>query len=92
MERFGAAMTAAVGPTRDLSSTRMTALIERRSTGRTAVSRGVLLFFSSRRGLFGCEVCDVTNVGARIRLNSLNILPPIFELSFDNFRTAGNVG
>jgi hypothetical protein len=66
----------------------MTVLIERRSTGRTAVSRGVLLFFGAQRGVFGCEVCDVTNVGARIRLNSLKILPPIFELSFDNFRTA----
>jgi hypothetical protein len=66
----------------------MTAQVERRSTGRTVVSRGVLLFFSARRGVFGCEVCDVTNVGARIRLNSLNILPPIFEMSFDNFRTA----
>jgi hypothetical protein len=66
----------------------MTAQVERRSTGRTVVSRGALLFFSALRGVFGCEVCDVTNVGARIRLNSLNILPPIFEMSFDNFRTA----
>jgi ribosomal protein S1 len=47
----------------------------------------VLLFFSAQRGVFSCEVRDVTNVGAQIRLNGLNILPPILELSFDNFRT-----
>jgi hypothetical protein len=65
----------------------MTELIERRSVGRTAVSRGALLFFSAKRGVFTCEVRDVTNVGAQIRLNGLNVLPPNFELSFDNFRT-----
>ena len=65
----------------------MTELIERRSVGRTAVSTGALLFFSAQRGVFTCEVRDVTNIGAQIRLNGLNVLPPNFELSFDNFRT-----
>jgi hypothetical protein len=66
----------------------MTGLVERRSVGRTAVSKGVLLFLSAQRGVFACEARDVTNVGAQIRLNGLNVLPPNFELSFDNFHTA----
>ena len=65
----------------------MTKLIERRSVGRTAASKGALLFFSTQRGVFACEVHDVTNLGARIKLSGLNVLPPNFELSFDNFRT-----
>jgi hypothetical protein len=64
----------------------MTKLIERRSVGRTAASKGALLFFSAQRGVFACEVHDVTNLGAQIRLSGLNVLPPNFELSFDNFR------
>jgi len=32
-------------------------------------------------------VRDVTNVGTQIRLNRLSVLPPNFELSFDNFRS-----
>ncbi len=51
------------------------------------ISKGALSFYSAQRGVFACEVHDVTNVGARIRLNGPNVLPPNFELSFDNFRT-----
>jgi hypothetical protein len=87
MERFGDAMTGGVGPTRSSSSTGMTKLIERRSVARTAASKGTLPFFSAQRGVFACEVRDVTNAGAQIRLSGLNVLPPNFELSFDNFRT-----
>ena len=65
----------------------MTKLIERRSVARAAASKGALLFFSAQRGVFGCEVRDVTDAGAQIRLSGLNVLPPKFELSFDNFRT-----
>jgi hypothetical protein len=65
----------------------MTKLTERRSVGRTAASKGALLFFGARRGVFACEVHDVTNLGARIRLSGLNVLPPDFELSLDNFGT-----
>ena len=83
-EGFGDVMTGGVGSTKSSSNMRVT---DRRSVGRTAISKGVLLFFSAQRGVFSCEVCDVTNVGARIRLNGLRILPPNFELSCDNFRT-----
>ena len=86
-ERFGDVMTGGVGFTKNSSNTRVTGLTERRSVGRTEISKGVLLFFSAQRGVFGCEVCDVTNVGAMIRLNGLRILPPNFELSYDNFRS-----
>jgi hypothetical protein len=54
----------------------MTKLIERRSVGRTAASRGALLFFSAQRGVFACEVRDVTNAGAGSD-EWLNVLPPI---------------
>jgi hypothetical protein len=86
MERFGDAMTGGVGPIRSSSSTGMTRLIERRSVGRTVVSKGARLFFSAQRSVFTCEVRDVTNVDTQIRLNGLSVPSPNFELSFDNFR------
>jgi hypothetical protein len=83
-EGFGDVMTGGVGSTKSSSNMRVT---DRRSVGRTAISKGVLLFFSAQRGVFSCEVCDVTNIGAKIKLNGLRLLPPNFELSYDNFRT-----
>ena len=80
-------MMGGVGPTRSSSSQRMAELIEKRSIARTAASRSALLFFGAQRGVFACEVRDFTNAGAQIRLSGLNILPPDFELSLDNFRT-----
>jgi hypothetical protein len=65
----------------------MTTPIEKRVLGRTVISKGALLFYSAKRGVFGCEVRDITNVGAQVRLTGPSILPPNFELSFDNFRT-----
>ena len=61
--------------------------VERRSMGRTRINRNVLLSFVSLAGTFSCSVCDVTNSGAGIRLNGLNVIPLHFDLSFDNFRT-----
>ena len=49
----------------------MTKLIERRTVGRTVVSKGALLFFSAQRGVF---------------TSNLSVLPPNLELSLDNFR------
>jgi hypothetical protein len=48
----------------------MTELIERRSIGRTVVSKGALLFFSAKRGAFTREVRDVTNVGTQPQLTA----------------------
>jgi hypothetical protein len=61
--------------------------VERRAVGRTTINRGVLMYFSGQDGVHACCVCDVTNHGAGLRLNSLNILPSEFGISFDNFRT-----
>ena len=61
--------------------------VERRSMGRTRINRNALLFFRGQTGVFSCCVRDVTNPGAGIRLERLNVLPLEFDLSFDNFRT-----
>jgi hypothetical protein len=60
---------------------------ERRAVGRTLINRGVLLHFFGCDGVHGCCVHDVTNLGAGIRLNGLNIIPSKFGVSFDNFHT-----
>ena len=65
----------------------MTEQIDRRSVGRTRIVKGALLFFGAQRGVSACGVRDVTNIGAGLRLNSLNVLPLDFELSFDKFRS-----
>jgi hypothetical protein len=59
--------------------------IERRAVGRTTINRGVLMFFNGN--VHACCVCNVTNQGAGLRLNILNIVPSEFGISFDNFRT-----
>jgi hypothetical protein len=65
----------------------MIAMNDRRSIGRTKISKGALLFFSGQTGARSCGVADITNVGAGIRTQDLPVLPLNFELSFDNFRT-----
>jgi hypothetical protein len=60
---------------------------ERRAIGRTLINRGALMHFVGFDGVYGCCVRDVTNLGAGIRLNGLNIIPSEFSISFDNFRT-----
>ena len=62
-------------------------LFERRSQGRTVINRSALMFFLGHAGVHSCLVRDITNAGAGIRLNGLNILPSDFGTSFDNFRT-----
>jgi len=62
-------------------------MIERRSVGRTTISKNALLFFDAQRGVFTCGVRDITNGGAGIRLQDLGVFPLNFELTFDNFHT-----
>lgn len=62
-------------------------IFERRAKGRTVINRDVLMFFFGRDCVHACCVRDVTNDGAAIRLNGLNIVPSDFGISFDNFRT-----
>ena len=61
--------------------------IERRAVGRTTINRDVLMFFTGQDRVHACCVRDVTNQGAGLRLNGLNIVPSEFGISFDNFRT-----
>jgi hypothetical protein len=72
MERFGDAMTGGVGPIRSSWSTGMTKLIERRSVGRTVVSKGA-------------RCCSLVP-NAVVFTSNLSVLPPNLELSLDNFR------
>ena len=60
---------------------------ERRSVGRTWINRGAMLFYPRRAGVFSCCVRNVTNCGAGVRLEALDVIPVEFDLSFDNFRT-----
>jgi hypothetical protein len=59
--------------------------IERRAVGRTTINRDVLMFFNGN--VHPCCVRNVTNHGAGLRLNGLNIVPSDFGISFDGFRT-----
>lgn len=61
---------------------------EQRSLGRAKVSRNARLRFNARRGAIDCGLRDLTEAGAGIRVDRINIIPLTFELSFDNFRTA----
>jgi hypothetical protein len=61
--------------------------LERRAVARTTINRDVLMYFPGQDGVHPCCVRDVTNQGAGLRLNGLNILPSEFGISFDNFRT-----
>ena len=61
--------------------------VERRAVGRTTINRDVLMFFTGQDRVHACSVRDVTNHGAGLRLNGLNIVPSEFGISFDNFHT-----
>ena len=60
---------------------------ERRAVARTKINRDVLMFFMGQDRVHPCCVRNVTNHGAGLRLNGLNIVPSEFGISFDNFRT-----
>jgi hypothetical protein len=74
-------------PTTDPGSSEDDDIFERRSKGRTVINRGALIFFVGNEAVHSCCVCDVTNDGAGIRLNGINIVPSDFGVSFDHFRT-----
>jgi hypothetical protein len=61
--------------------------IERRAVGRTRINRDVLMFFAGQEPEHACCVRDVTNQGAGLNLNGLNIVPSEFGISFYRFRT-----
>jgi hypothetical protein len=61
---------------------------ERRSNGRTRIAKAASLFFGGQTGVRSCDVnlTDLTEGGAGIYKQGLAILPPTFELCFDNLR------
>jgi hypothetical protein len=61
---------------------------ERRSSGRTRISKPASLFFAGQSGERACDVnlTDLTDGGAGIRKPGLALLPVAFEISFDNLR------
>jgi hypothetical protein len=61
--------------------------IERRAVVRTTINRDVLMYFLGQDVVHPCCVGDITNKGAGLRLNGLNIVPFEFGISFDNFHT-----
>lgn len=62
-------------------------LFERRSTERTIINRGAMMFAAGFPGVHSCCVRDITNRGISVRLNGLNIVPPEFGISSDDFGT-----
>jgi hypothetical protein len=61
--------------------------LERRAKVRTVINRGALIFFRGSKVVHPCCVRDVTNGGAGVKLDGLNILPFEFGISFDRFRS-----
>jgi hypothetical protein len=61
--------------------------VERRAVGRTTINRDVLMFFTGQDRVHECCVRNVTNRGASLRLNGVNIVPSEFGISFDKFPT-----
>jgi hypothetical protein len=61
---------------------------DRRSNGRTRISKTASLFFGGQTGERACDVnlTDLTDGGAGIYKQGLAVLPVTFELSFDNLR------
>jgi hypothetical protein len=61
---------------------------DRRSNGRTRISKAGSIFFGKQTSEHSCdvEVTDLANGGAGIYKPGLAILPLTFELSFDNLR------
>jgi hypothetical protein len=70
-----------------MPTSREGANLDRRAIGRTMINRDVSMFFLGQGLIHACRVRDVTNHGAGIQLNGLNIVPSEFGISFDNFRT-----
>lgn len=60
---------------------------DRRAFVRLWVYRDALLSIPGQMIAQPCSVRDLTVKGASIRLNGIALLPMVFEISFDGFRT-----
>jgi hypothetical protein len=60
---------------------------ERRAVGRTTINRDALMYFAGREIVHACCLRNISDHGAGLRLNGLNIIPSEFGVSFDGFCT-----
>jgi hypothetical protein len=60
-------------------------MAERRQADRVTTTSGALMFFHRRRGVFTCELRDITDMGIGLRLNDLDVIARMFNVMLDNF-------
>jgi hypothetical protein len=60
-------------------------MAERRQTDRSKTTKGALMFFSQRPGVFTCTLRDITDLGIGLQLRDPDIIAPTFNLTMDNF-------
>jgi hypothetical protein len=61
---------------------------ERRNKKRTTINHGAAVYFEQNSAVHSCCVIDVTTDGASIELSTVDFVPPVFDVSFDKFRTS----
>jgi PilZ domain len=64
-----------------------TAMLERRRVTRTRVHTPAKVIVGNPSRGFDCVVRDISSLGARLELSNTDVLPNIFELTFDSART-----
>lgn len=55
-------------------------LVDRRSTDRESVDHEALGLFPGADDALGCQVVDISETGAKLRLNGVDIMPERFKL------------
>jgi hypothetical protein len=62
-------------------------MVERRQADRSKTTRGALMFFSRRPGVFTCTLRDITEFGIGLSLHDPDIIAPTLHLTLDNFNS-----
>jgi hypothetical protein len=60
-------------------------MAEQRQADRWKATKGAVMFFSRRPGVFTCTLRDITAFGIGLRLHDPDIIAPTFNLTLDNF-------
>jgi hypothetical protein len=60
---------------------------ERRAVSRTTINRAALMYFAGPELVHPCCVRNISDYGAGLRLEGLNIIPSEFGISFDDLCT-----
>ena len=61
---------------------------DRRRLSRHTVLKSAKIMFNNQSSLVDCTVCNLTSDGACLHFATTAHIPELFELSFDNFRSA----